>query len=828
MKRAVLAVLIIVAFTYAADAQSLFSFLEPKATTQEDKKDKTDAERIAEARKKLEASGEALAKAREEVAAETGALESRLKELRAALDGLPAEGAEPERKALTAERDAVQERITLLRERLDAVDERGKALSDLIVALQGRESVRADKAAFDKEGVASKSAYTLRESELASGAAEAAQRALALAAAAVENANADLAANQAALEERKKAVERLKEERAKFDEAVKAEVAGADEAAAERINRRAAALNLRIKTAEDWVATLERQIRTAEIRLETAQISLDVAQTKASMERRRAEAIASRVVITPEQLEAEKQNLALAESSAATEKKRAKSDHDTDFRRLDRFTKEASALEKKLATTQDAVQLADIEARLETSKIRVEGAEYGIAAYNERVAAADLAVRLAEARVDHLETRLAAADPETGVDKLSSARRNQNDVVSQWKKRLDAARASLQQARDAASEAGAALGLLRDRIQLLSGKATLSPEERLLLPLLEDREDAMIGRRRNALYAADALNGKVERLTAIYEKHKATADFLDERLGAGAFKKALRAAGEAASDVWTRVWPFIKSVLILSGGLFLAGWIARQAAKPLASRGQVHLASMTRKIAFYIVAFFTITIALGVLEIQITTLLATAGILTVAIGFAAQNSVGNIISGVFLLIDRPFQIGEWVEVEGNSGFVVSIDLLSTKIRTFDNLLVRIPNETLVKSTITNFVAHPVRRYDVDVGVAYHEDVDRVLKVLREIAHNHRDVLEEPTPEARIKGFGDSSVDLRLRYWARREDGYRLESEIRGRIKKAFDEEGISIPFPQQVEWSGELMMRQIEARRAAKKAEAAPAEGGQG
>ena len=160
------------------------------------------------------------------------------------------------------------------------------------------------------------------------------------------------------------------------------------------------------------------------------------------------------------------------------------------------------------------------------------------------------------------------------------------------------------------------------------------------------------------------------------------------------------------------------------------------------------------------------------------------------------------ISGLFLVAEEPFGIGDIIRLGERTGEVLSIDLLSVKLRTFDNLYVRIPNETLIKSEIVNLTRFPIRRLDLQLGVAYKEDIALVRDVLIEVADAYPLCLDEPRPLVIFQGFGNSSLDLQFSIWARRENYLELKSKLPERIKNAFDEHGIEIPFPHVSVYTG--------------------------
>ncbi len=199
--------------------------------------------------------------------------------------------------------------------------------------------------------------------------------------------------------------------------------------------------------------------------------------------------------------------------------------------------------------------------------------------------------------------------------------------------------------------------------------------------------------------------------------------------------------------------------------------------------------------AVYVVAGIWILAVFGVNPAGIFT---TLGLFSVAIGFAAQTSVSNLISGLFLLFERPFSVGDVIEVNGQTGIVLSIGLLSTRMRTFDNVLLRVPNENILKSTVKTFTAYDIRRIDLEVGISYDDDIDHAKAVIRRFLDENPVFLMEPQPIIMVSSLGDSSVNLKVMVWIRRTDILKAKDTLVGGIKKALDAAGITIPYPQRV------------------------------
>jgi small-conductance mechanosensitive channel len=204
---------------------------------------------------------------------------------------------------------------------------------------------------------------------------------------------------------------------------------------------------------------------------------------------------------------------------------------------------------------------------------------------------------------------------------------------------------------------------------------------------------------------------------------------------------------------------------------------------------------IARKAVSYTGFFLVLMAVLGELGVKLTALLGAAGIVAVAVGFASQTSVSNIISGLFLISEKPFAIGDVIKIGGTTGIIQSIDLLSIKIRTFDNMFVRIPNEKILTSEVTNVTRFPIRRMDIILQVSYQEDLDRVRFVLNEIAIANPWCLDEPAPVIVLSEFKESGIDLLFGLWFSKTDFLDLKNSIMNEILIRFRAEGITIPYP---------------------------------
>lgn len=235
--------------------------------------------------------------------------------------------------------------------------------------------------------------------------------------------------------------------------------------------------------------------------------------------------------------------------------------------------------------------------------------------------------------------------------------------------------------------------------------------------------------------------------------------------------------------------------------LIVAGWtIARLLAgafvRAMQHRLTPHQLLLGRRTIFYFLLILFTLSGLREMGFKLSVLLGAAGVLSVAIGFASQTSASNLISGLFLIGEGPFSIGDTIRIGQTEGEVLSVDLLSVKLRTGDNLYVRIPNEQLIKSEVVNLTRFPIRRLNLPIGIAYKEDIGKVREVLLEVAQRNPLCLNEPPPSIIVQGFGASSVDLMFYVWTRRENFLKMRDSMQESIKRAFDDAQIEIPFPQ--------------------------------
>jgi small-conductance mechanosensitive channel len=239
----------------------------------------------------------------------------------------------------------------------------------------------------------------------------------------------------------------------------------------------------------------------------------------------------------------------------------------------------------------------------------------------------------------------------------------------------------------------------------------------------------------------------------------------------------------------------LKLAIIVAIALPLLFIIRGWAKKFFTKKYAPHYGMLAGKVVLYTGVVMLIITIMSQLGISLAPLLGAAGIVGIALGFASQTSVSNIISGLFLIAEQPFKVDDIITVNNTTGIVMSIDVLSVKLRTFDNQFVRLPNETLIKSEVINVTRFPIRRLSAKVSVAYKEDIGQVREILMEVAEKNQYALAEPEPLIVFEAFGASSIDLSFKVWSLSEEHILLRNTIQEEIKQTFDSKDIEIPFP---------------------------------
>ncbi len=215
------------------------------------------------------------------------------------------------------------------------------------------------------------------------------------------------------------------------------------------------------------------------------------------------------------------------------------------------------------------------------------------------------------------------------------------------------------------------------------------------------------------------------------------------------------------------------------------------------SRTDATIVSFVSSLAFAALMTFVIIAALGQLGVQTASFVAVLGAAGLAVGLSLQASLSNFASGVLMIIFKPFEVGHFVEAAGQSGTVTSIGIFTTELLTPDNRKVIIPNSKLTADNIVNYSAMEIRRIDIVASVSYSDDLGRVRRVLEEMLASDERVLEEPPPMVGVLRLAESSIDMAVRPWVRTDDYWAVHFHLQEEIKRRFDAEGITIPFPQR-------------------------------
>ena len=231
----------------------------------------------------------------------------------------------------------------------------------------------------------------------------------------------------------------------------------------------------------------------------------------------------------------------------------------------------------------------------------------------------------------------------------------------------------------------------------------------------------------------------------------------------------------------------------------LSGWLlGRLAERAVLRGGNLGLADLARRAVKWLIITLGLALALDQLGFNLGVLFGAAGVASIALGFAAQTSVSNLISGVFLLGEQAVKVGDMITVGATSGEVLSVDLLSVKLRTFDNRLVRVPNEQLIKTEVINLSAFPLRRIELVMTIPPWADLDAVRDLLIARAAARTDVLHEPAPAAFLGPFGPDGLDLKFCCWARREQFMVVQTAFYREVRQALLDQGYQFSAPRRV------------------------------
>lgn len=257
--------------------------------------------------------------------------------------------------------------------------------------------------------------------------------------------------------------------------------------------------------------------------------------------------------------------------------------------------------------------------------------------------------------------------------------------------------------------------------------------------------------------------------------------------------------------IWENLGPYllpfglraIGALVLVIVGLRIAGWLSGLVRKQAARNPQM---DVTLSNFFASLIQWAIIAAVGIATLQVfgvqaTSFVAVLGALTLAIGLSMQGALGNIASGVMIMVFRPYKLGDYIEAAGVAGTVKDISLFQTILATPDNIKVIVPNSQAIDDVIKNYSGFDRRRVDVTFGIDYDDDMDKAIRIIQSVIDADARVLRDPEPFVRVVNLGDSSVDIASRSWVNSADYWPVRLDITHKVKAAFDREGISIPYP---------------------------------
>ncbi len=243
--------------------------------------------------------------------------------------------------------------------------------------------------------------------------------------------------------------------------------------------------------------------------------------------------------------------------------------------------------------------------------------------------------------------------------------------------------------------------------------------------------------------------------------------------------------------------------IIAALAIFVIGrWVAkgvRKLLKRILKRHNVDptLRSFICNLSYVLLLIFVIVAALNQLGIQTASVIAIIGAAGLAIGLALQGSLANFAAGVLMIIFKPFKVGDYIEGGGTAGTVEDIEIFHTQLKSPDNRTIIVPNGQIMNDTIVNYSTKSTRRVDMVFGIGYSDDIDQARNAIMEILEHDDRVMKDPAPVAPVSELADSSVNFAVRFWTTVDDYWSVYFETMETVKKKFDAENISIPFPQR-------------------------------
>ena len=249
-----------------------------------------------------------------------------------------------------------------------------------------------------------------------------------------------------------------------------------------------------------------------------------------------------------------------------------------------------------------------------------------------------------------------------------------------------------------------------------------------------------------------------------------------------------------------RLSEILVAIILCFIGFLIARLVSNTFIRTIGSRLKAHQRLLWRRGIFYFIFLLFIMTSLREAGFKLSVFLGAAGILTVALGFASQTSATNLISGLFLIGEGSFEVGDTIQItlirgQTIEGQVISIDLLSVKLLTLDNVYIRLPNEQLIRTPVMNLSKYPIRRIPITLAINFHEDIIKVRQVLLDVAAKYPLVMDDPKATVTVTAFRESSIELLFSVWCRQENALKVRDEMQERVRNGFVENQIEIPVP---------------------------------
>ena len=241
----------------------------------------------------------------------------------------------------------------------------------------------------------------------------------------------------------------------------------------------------------------------------------------------------------------------------------------------------------------------------------------------------------------------------------------------------------------------------------------------------------------------------------------------------------------------------VGALIVLIIGMRIAAWLGRLVRETAQKRENIDntLGNFFGSIVKWVFTAATIIATLQVFGVQATSFVAVLGAMTLAIGLSLQGALGNIASGIMIMLFRPYSLGDFVELAGTGGTVTDINLFQTVLATSDNIKIMVPNSQAIDGVIKNYSGYPTRRVDVVFGIDYEDDMDKALALIESLVGADTRIMKDPEPFVRVTDLNASSVDITVRVWCISEDYWEIKFDLVKKTKEALDAAGISIPYP---------------------------------